>query len=204
MAAWAFAPWNLNEDVRLRGIRLLVVAESHYKERGCTDAFDSTETSNVVQNNAPGFAPGAGSRFFKTVADLLACEQTPRERVWSQIYFYNYFQRPFETPGERPSAKDYADGVVPFDAVLRRLSPDAVLVTSARLWHGMGNEAARDPSYFDGDGLDSVYRFTGGAGLSVQGAHTWHPSARRRFLLDYWRPRVARYLSWIEAGMRAA
>lgn len=195
-----FDPWNLGENVSLDGVRLLVVAESHYKEPGCTEQFTPAETDKIVRANAPPFAVAPSNSLFAKIADAFASDAVHRDEVWKRIYYCNYFQRPFETPGEKPRPSDFEESAPHFDHVLRTIRPDAVVVMSSRLWHGMANEAAPDPAYDGANGLGRAYRFTGGADLRIPAARTWHPSAPRHFRVEHWKPRIAHFLKWVKAS----
>lgn len=204
MSALTFEPWNASANVDLDGVRLLVVAESHYKELGCHEEFTVDETTKIVRNNAPGFVAGSGNSLFSKIADALSSEKVARDEVWKRIYYCNYFQRPFETSSEKPLPDDYEKSSPQFDRVLQNIRPDAVLVVSSRLWHRMPNEAAPEGAYQGEEGLGRAYRFTGEAGLRIPAAHTWHPSARRGFRVKYWKPRIAHFLAWVKDSDLAA
>lgn len=193
---WRFDPWNLNaSDARLNGIRLLVVAESHYREGRPLDDFRRGETQEIVAAHGLHLGSTASrSSLFRKIASTLAVDGTSGSDVWRSIYFYNYFQRPMETPTERPTTLDYEVAASAFDALLRHLIPDAILIMSARVWRDMKNECV-----FSGEcALGEIFDFTGSAGLRVPGAHTHHPSARRpRFDPSQWRDRVADFLAYV-------
>ena len=193
---WLFDPWNLGNDVRLGGIKLLVVAESHYREDFPLSEFKRDETKNLVREHGIGVATSkARTPFYRAVTRLLETDNAKDGDLWRHIYFYNYFQRVMDTPNERPTQEDYIRGVEPFDAVLRAIQPDAVLVVSARLWRGMKNDAVAG----DECALGRIYEFSASIGWRIPGANTHHPSARspNRFKVSEWRPKVDHFLQTV-------
>lgn len=190
---WRFDPWNLDKDVALDGVRLLVVAESHYKEEEQTeDEFTRTYTQDIVRRHGLELhSSSAKSGLFFNIAKTLSSDPSAFAEVWNLIYFYNYFLRVMDQPSEKPMAADYHTSVAPFDAVLAHVRPDAVLITSRRLWRGMKNEC----DLIGECALGEVYALTAGRGLRIPVAHTHHPT--RAYNPDRWRPLVQDFLTMV-------
>jgi hypothetical protein len=192
---WRFDPWNLGEDVSLGGLKLLVVGESHYREGYPDSAVARQETQDVVRKHGVGLdGASARSPLFSKVAAMLKTDDVKGADVWQSIYFYNYFQRVMDTPRDPPTKQDYEASVPAFDAVLRAIRPDAVLIISARLWKKIKNECV--PA--DNCALGRIYNFTAGNGSIIPGAHTHHPSAPKPFDVDGWRQRVRDFLQHVQ------
>jgi hypothetical protein len=201
---WRFDPSNLDRrDITLHGLRVLVVAESHYRERRPDSDFKRSETQEIVNLHGIGVtSSSARSSLFRKIAETLADDEAQGAGVWQRIHFYNYFQRVMDDPSEDPTPEDFRDAVVPFDAVLAALRPDAILVMSARVWKKMKNECIES-----GDcALGTIFDFNAGGSLKIPGAHTHHPSARppHRFEPEHWRPRVLDFLRVVRERRTAA
>lgn len=190
-----FDPWiPPGDDPRFRGIRLVIVGESHYDEgKPFTDAERRQHTRNVVRDwaaNATGY-----QKFFvniyRTLNDDGADWSSPQfKHFWNSVHFCNYVQRFMRAPGDRPTKSDFALSADAFHATLDELKPDAVLVVSKATWLAMGTRNA-SKEFEDERGLGDVWRY-GHAGGSCLVAHTKHPS--RNYDVAYWRPRVASFL----------
>lgn len=192
---WRFDPWNLGEEVYLRGLKVLVVGESHYREGYPDSEFTRQETQNVVRKHGLGLdGSSARSPLFSKLAAMLQTDDVQGADVWKNLYFYNYFQRVMDTPRDPPTRQDYESSVPAFDGVLRAIRPDAVLIISARLWDGIKNECLPAGSC----ALGRIYNFTAGNGSAIPGAHTHHPSAPKPFDVAGWRQRVGDFLQHVQ------
>ena len=100
-------------------------------------------------------------------------------------------------PGGNSVTKDMIERSGPaFLQILETVRPDAIVVMSSAIWHGMTDSDATLVAK-DIGGIGHVYRYDY-AGGSYLAAHTDHPRARgdRTFRPEVWRPRVAAFLDY--------
>jgi hypothetical protein len=149
-------PWHGEEYAREgldgNGLRLMIVAESHYSEE---DAFrqDPDATTKIVRwlamrEDTLG-RPGRYHPFFRRLQRLVEPSDVgslaDRRRFWQRIAFYNYVQRMMWNRWERPTSADLEEAAGMFRAVLTWCRPDLVLITSRLVWrelHSQGHLSA--------------------------------------------------------------
>ncbi len=191
-----FLPWKPAGDPRFNGIRLMVVAESHYDEDDPPppEKWPGFTTSIVTRY---GTNPERYQRFFGNIYatfndDGAHWSSDEFKRFWTSVNFYNYVQS--FVPGQsrvRPTAKQFAESADAFHAVLDDLKPEAIVVVGQTTWDLMSDRGAKLVER-DEDGLGSIYRYEYNGGSCLAG-HTHHPSSIG-YSADYWRPRVGRFL----------
>lgn len=191
----SFYPWiPPGDDPRFRGIRLLIMGESHYDEGKPFKDEEKREHTRQVVRDWAAEATGYQKFFvniYRTLNDDDADWSSPQFRqFWNSVHFCNYVQRFMRQPGDRPTKSDFAASADAFHDTLDELKPDAVLVVSKATWLAMGTRNAIK-AFEDEQGLGDVWRY-GFAGGSCLIAHTKHPS--RNYDAAYWRPRVSRFL----------
>lgn len=125
-------PWigkNYGRGSRF-GVKLLVLGEAHY---GSSEEMTPEFTRDVIRD--------WNHRFFTVIAKVLtgtgAGEEIPRqacEEIRDEIAFYNYIQSFVgNKPGTTPTPDQWKDAHAPFQTVLQKLRPDAVLVLGYEL-----------------------------------------------------------------------
>ena len=135
-----FHPWVGNRycdpDNRF-GVRLLVLAESHYGK--LAEAGQSNTTRDVVRRWGQLLDHDSPISFFTKVSKLLRRDpwdltQQEREAIWENVAFYNFIQTSVgDGPRIGPTASQWCAAQGPLDTVLSKLKPDAVLVLGKRL-----------------------------------------------------------------------
>lgn len=184
MTAIRFEPWVPEApDPRLRGVRLLLLGESHYEE-GDEDEWSAAQMRELTRFVVRrwGVAPEGRTLFFANVYTLLTGRPwtlgaDDHTELWNSISFYNYVQR--LVPGgarHRPDKSMWGDSREAFDEVLEAVRPQAVLVLGEELWQNMrdGELLREEP-----EALGKVYGFALADGTMVQAAHVYHPSSLR-------------------------
>ena len=120
------------------GVRLLVLGESHYGQKG-NETPDMTK--EVVEWHTQRARTGDGERlrFFTVVANILRGQRgwigdSDLAEVFQEIAFYNFVQT-FVGDGPRgdPTFRQWVDAQTPLKTVLDALRPDAVLVLGLEL-----------------------------------------------------------------------
>ena len=199
-----FEPWKPSGDPRYKGIRLLVVGESHYDE-GEPPAPDqvSSFTSEIVTRwgaNAEGYQRFFGNIYGTFNDDGAHWSSDEFKQFWNSVYFYNYVQSFVPGgAGERPTAKQFSDSADAFHAVLDDLRPEAIVVMGQTIWDLMSERNAQLVDR-DEEGVGSIYRYEYDGGSCIAG-HTHHPSSIG-YSADYWRPRVKRLWDRITSDKR--
>jgi hypothetical protein len=180
-------PWE-PPNANFKGVRLLLVGESHYR-----DAFAPDLTCEIVGLHGVGDGPGRTPFFRNVHRAFTGADARPLSKAdfWRSVLFSNYFTRIFKQPDERPRSEDFAQSRTDFDRALEALKPDAFVVMSSRLWHAMPNECVRDETW---DGEGSVWRFAR-AGQEIPATHIHHPSSPR-FIPKRWHDKLDRFLAF--------
>jgi len=182
-----FLPWigTLFPAHPNRGLRLLVLGESHYGELG-------TETPEFTNTVVLGGAIQRRNRFFTSAAKLVLGVPTGmyltterRVEFWQSVAFYNYIPTFVgATARIRPSHEHWRAAVHPFGKVLTQLRPHAVLVLGKALWHHLNGLVPID----DHPELSRL-PIPDSAGAAAIVTMAEHPSAFG-FKLGEWQPRV--------------
>jgi len=168
-----FLPW-IGKDYQsgFKGRRLLVVAESHYKDDGSMPTgFTRTCVDHAKDREAHI------SHFWKYLEQVhLNVERTSLEEnggtFWDKVAFYNFIQTWIGTDARQsPQRRHFAEAHRPFFAILNALRPERVLVCGKRLWGGMP-----EPEDFCHDDVQA-YRLQGGEPAWCLA--TVHPSSGR-------------------------
>lgn len=201
--SYRFHPWSPSaSDPRFKGVRLLVLGESHYEEVSDTCRFlDADAAGDLTQEMVLkwGAEPEGRQVFFANLYTMLSgkaweAESRTLAPFWESIFFYNYVQSLVPGgAGHSPSSAMWANAALPFREVLEEIDPDAILVLGQRLWDNMLKQDEDLDDFPDGLGLICGYRK--GDGKVVPAAHTRHPSSRGFAPLD-WHGRVHLFLDW--------
>lgn len=189
MAACLFEPWRGSSyDMGWRGLRILLLGESHYREVD-KDYSPVGFTSGVVRRSA---IDGPTERFFTTIYRAVTGGAIPsvaeRSTFWESVAFYNYVQAWVGVgPRYRPTSADWGTGPAPFQSVLESLKPDCVLVLGQELWRNIPHAANETtvPLVPSGTAVIRLYQ-TGTRQIPAAMIH--HPSSA--FLQARWRPHV--------------
>jgi hypothetical protein len=134
-----FSPWIGDQfQSGLRGLRLLIVGESHYGPKN--QNYDPGFTVNCVRNVVRGEWK---LKFFgnlqSNLADAGLGVESPtclraRKEFWERVAFYNYIQEMISAPGIAPSTSAWERAREPFREVLNELQPNCVLFACKRLY----------------------------------------------------------------------
>lgn len=135
-----FQPWiGLDFGQRgnvLRGLRLLLLGESHYTEHpGSVGTTDPGETVRGVEQ----YAMGERYKFYNALSRLVTGERQndwsdARVRAfWNSVAFYNYVPV-FLAKGKRPKVAEWRAGREPLHEALALIKPDAMIVCGLDLW----------------------------------------------------------------------
>ncbi len=139
-----YQPWMNTEffgkqDNFIKGVRLLVLGESHY-DADDDEALRPTFTQYVVNKHAKK----RGKRFFTNITQLVAgrhhsaISDEERARLWDSIAFYNYVSEIVgSAPRVRPTKAMFERSHVPFVRTLRGVRPDCVLVLGYANWNAL-------------------------------------------------------------------
>jgi hypothetical protein len=131
-----FDPWigSQYRSEGLRGVRILILGESHYGDIGTESA---TFTTEVVKE----WGQKKRHRFFTVTQKLVAgigkgesVTDEQRAAFWEQVAFYNFVQAfPGPQPRTRPTKEDWADAAPVFLATMADLKPQVVVVLGVQL-----------------------------------------------------------------------
>lgn len=134
--AWIGTRWGESNN-SLRGLRLLVLGESHYHRTMPIGSDMPDMTEHVVAQHLKH----SQHRFFKRIEGLAArsFSSSSSSDFWHSIVFYNYV--PYvaaNRPRQRPPEWMWG-GAAPalFASVLKEVRPQAVLVCGTELWRRM-------------------------------------------------------------------
>jgi len=118
------------------GLRILILGESHYRDRPLSREF----TSDVVEAAMDGDTSPSLRFFARTVGAFLGGLQDleSRKAFMETVAFYNFVQEPAGTgPRMRPSAEMWSRATPALIEVLDRLGPEFVLVLGKELWRNL-------------------------------------------------------------------
>lgn len=183
-------PW-IPPNPNFKGLRLLLVGESHYVDPYSEDLTCEIVEDYGVSNNGSGRTP-----LFRQTHKAFTCDDPqPLSKIefWNSVFFCNYFTRIFDDSNQKPRASDYEQSERDFDAALETLRPDAFVVMSSRLWHSMPNKCSRD---FTWDGEGTVWRFAR-SGRDIPATNIHHPSSPR-FVPQNWYRKLQRFVEFAQ------
>lgn len=124
-----FYPWvGKHYGQSCLGIRLLVLAEAFTSENPQECKYPSL-ADEIVRD----WGQCAPSRFFTVAANVLLRRgshgrDAEAAEIWDHVAYYNLVQRVFPRAGIPPEPDDWCQAVAPFETVLQKLQPDAVLI----------------------------------------------------------------------------
>lgn len=203
-----FEPW-VPKKFNWKGLRLLVVAESHYDENRSYGVRDTRKfTQEVIKSW--GSSCEESLPFFKKIALTFVGDSVVRTddkfaEFWNSIAFCNYVQKFVKgrPSGSRAFPEDIRRSDRAFRIALNRVRPDAVVIMSEKVWQNMSEEGAYLFSN-DVSGIGKIYRYRFARGTCLVG-HTHHPMARGRSYFDpaAWRTRVNKFLGIARRQLRA-
>lgn len=124
-----FDPWEgelYKSGEGMRGVRLLILGESHYS----AEAERPTFTKQMIQDLGQ---KQSRFRFYAATQRLVAggrgrLSDTERVAFWEQVAFYNYIQSFVPRPRIGPSPDMWSAARDPFLATLAELKPHMLLV----------------------------------------------------------------------------
>ncbi|HEX9484175.1 MAG TPA: hypothetical protein VF929_06320 [Gemmatimonadaceae bacterium] len=195
MDACLFEPWKGSSyKDGWRGLRVLLLGESHYREVG-KDYSPRDFTSGVVRRWA---IDGPTARFFTTTCRAMTGGGIPtlteRTAFWESVAFYNYVQAWVDGgPRSRPTAADWATGPTPFQSVLESLKPDCILVLGQELWWNVPRPASETAVLLAQSGTVTI-RLYQVVGRQIPAGMIHHPSSG--FSQARWRPHIAALMEY--------
>ena len=141
-----FTPWIGrrfgDETNMLRGLRLLIVGESHYPGPEKGEKFVGKTYAKQTQETIRADAIEKPYVFFKKFARLATGEDVkgwPSERhgdFWDSVAFYNFVPVFLRSPsdGGRPTTSEWQSGREPFMKVVNELDPQILIVCGLTNW----------------------------------------------------------------------
>jgi hypothetical protein len=196
-----FSPWA-PQHARFRGLRVLVIGESHYDEG---ERFTAAELESFTRDIVRrwGVENHGYQRFFASVYAAF----TGRARIggdteytafWRAICFYNYVQELVPGgPGQRPPSSAFALSAGAFWQTLEELKPQAIVVFGRRVWDAMPTDRAEKTGAVEGVG--DVWAYSLSDGQRAFAIHTPHPASRGFSASRYHEP-IVRFLDAVGAG----
>ena len=140
-SAVRFTPWVGNHyEQGFRGLRVLLVCESHY---GKKLHERPTVTSEIVKALALGERHSRATarlsrhpHFAKIMAALTSTRSSfslaQKEKFWGSVAYYNFLQEFLSKPRESPSPHMWEEGASAFTDVMGVLSPELIVCFSKR------------------------------------------------------------------------
>lgn len=184
-----YTPWRgLRYDAsRWRGVRLLLLGESHY--------FDENENATIrwTRNYIEG---GPGSFWTRVMQIVTGKHHSEIDRVafWNDVGFYNYVQ---ESVGEgariRPTTQMWENAQTPFWQTLRELTPTHLLVLGKGLWTNLPSEGASGPDIHVGREARETWVYSIDT-HRVLATWVYHPSSVRGSSAERSHPYVREFL----------
>lgn len=139
-----------NYEKGYKGVKLLILGESHYCHEGCKkcDKSSSIECSDFTIKRINSFIKykkGSGEygpwmKTFTCFTNILLEEQVENELVmdfWDSVIFYNYVQSSLKGSRTSPTRKQFEESNDAFFEVLKKYEPDLILVWGKRLWRNL-------------------------------------------------------------------
>lgn len=116
--------------------RLLLLGESHYRDRDWDEEWDGQPTIGVVREFKQ--QEKGGYRLFLNCMRTILGPTVPTDRpmrtqFFDCIAFYNYIQRGVERPGRRPTQEMWEEAAAPFRATLECLRPTHIVACGRSL-----------------------------------------------------------------------
>ena len=168
------------------GPRLLILGESHYG--------DGTPDKNLTQQLTRKYAEGEWNHRFwtGTMQAVAGSDKTEIDRMdfWQSVALYNFIQE-FVGPGPRipPSPEAWRSARPAFEAVLKTLRPQVLLVLSMRLWNNLPCFGREGPTLQVGKLSCESWLYPLPESSEVLATSINHPS--RFFSWKKWHPVVA-------------
>jgi len=201
-----FLPWlPPSADARFRGLRVMLLGESHYEEPGFHDADAKADLTREIVATW-GVHPVSRQTFFANVFTMMTghpwvAHAAALGTFWNSVVFYNYVQTLVPGgPRSRPTPPMWKAAAPMFLEAIEAVRPDAVVALGEALWEHMPEDDLPRASLSDGLGM--ICRYVLKDDFVVYAAHTRHPSSLG-FQPTQWEPKVTRFLDWV-ADRRAA
>ena len=171
-----------------RGVKLLVLGESHYgKDRG------ADMTLYFLRRHIDGTEPAA----FWTKLERAITGCTPEDvdppAFWSRVAFANIIQNVLRDRETRPGPRDRATVEPAFLELVDRLAPDLVIMFATGAWSELPQEPTMVPNLISPNKECSVIYPRRGSGRTLTGS-LHHPSSRG-WKADEWHPYIRRLLA---------
>lgn len=139
-----FHPWKGAGYGQTNGLelpaKLLLLGESHYRDRNWDEEWDGQPTIGVVREFKQ--QERGGYRLFlncmRTIlGPTVPTDRSMRNQLFDCIAFYNYIQRGVERPGRRPTQEMWEEAAAPFRATLECLRPTHIVACGRSLRKNM-------------------------------------------------------------------
>lgn len=136
MTTVRFRPWvGMNYAGGFKGLRTLVLGESHYESRNNPDISNSpNETIGSIQEQVDGWTYAFWT---KLTAAMIGRTPTLEDKgeFWHSVAYYNYVQESAGFgPRIMPAQQSWEMSKFPFQEVLHELRPEFVVALGHRLW----------------------------------------------------------------------
>lgn len=173
---------------------VLILGESHYCDKGCSDCGISRAhpecadfTKRVIADylDPRNEREGWMNTYLKFERSLVGHETIPGEsaRIWDSIAFYNYLQVAMGGPRQAGTSEQYRQAGTALFEVLEQLRPKLMIAWGKQLWRNLPNTY-----WTDSDALvvrtrsgyvehEDVGYYTLPSGHVVHALCVYHPSA---------------------------
>jgi len=177
------------ESKGLNGQKLLVLGESHYCKKGCTDCGNSTHTecrnfTKDVFAEYLDYKNGNGEfdywmKTYTKFSNILfekKLDIDELEEFWDSVIFYNYVQSATEEMRVSPSEEQFERSLDAFIEVLEEYKPDLIIVWGARLWEMLPDIGRKGEENVLDNGNGQFYYFKVGD-KEIPAYSIYHPSS---------------------------
>jgi hypothetical protein len=180
-------PWvGKNYERGINGVKIFILGDSGYwQEPNMDAAFASNEVCGLIAEIDAHIAAKAGERecykpsqntYTKFANAFLGKKDSDVCEFWSNVMFYNYVQENMHATRHTPTNKDYENGWLLFEEMVKLYEPDLVLVWGKNLWNHLPEDKGVDGKCILDDKYGSFYDCKIGGKL-IHIFHGVHPSA---------------------------
>jgi hypothetical protein len=181
-------PW-IGKNYQKAYPKILVLGMSTYNK--------DDQKKTCVRIMAKKASEGNWNRYWNRITVLLkdAIEKTETKDFWEQISFYNYIQEIMDGPKQNTPNEYWEYAKEPFKEVLKKLTPDIVIVTGYTTFDNLPDECIIGKSIsLNGKKLKTCEYYVNDKAINICGM--WHP-ATPGFKFDDWRNLYRKYYKTI-------
>lgn len=188
-----FEPW-VREGYSSKKPRLLILGESHYNCKDHPGITTEVVEDHLSANPLPFF-----NRIVSVVGDQ-EIHGTNQQECFEKLAFYNYIQIVLPSANTKPKQDDFKKSEDAFREVLEELKPHKVVALGWRLYFGVKDFWSDGTLKWETIEASENRKKKMTIGYFVSGnrkfhtAFIEHPSSRRGFNVEEWRPQVQKFL----------